>query len=210
MDDTKEEDWARHVADECDTSNYAPDITCTVGTIAYRQSYSNCSDSKWAAFKETFEALVMKRWTRDAEAGRDPRGMRHRWQVFWVEDEKLEGKSMAKLRDIWQQRTRIRTEWPTPHFFLMINDEVVDSVLRQATESQMPFVYAIDPEYGPLEEAEQDENDTVYKGYLTVAVEVVPTFWCEGGLDAGMAMEEFGQSDRLITDSFYIMLLKSN
>ncbi|KAH7419893.1 hypothetical protein BKA64DRAFT_651949 [Cadophora sp. MPI-SDFR-AT-0126] len=110
--DTKEEDWARLVADECDTSNYAPDITCTVGTLAYRQSYSNCSDSKWAAFKEKFEALVMKRWTRDAEAGRDPRGMRHRWQVFWVEDEKLEGKSIADLREfvpIFQDFVRLET-----------------------------------------------------------------------------------------------------
>lgn len=90
------------------------------------------------------------------------------------------------FRSIWQQRTRIRTDWPTPHFFLMINDEVVDSELSQTTKAQIPFVYAIDPEYNPLEGAKQDENDTVYRGYLTTAVKMIPIFWCEGGLDAGM------------------------
>lgn len=70
-----------------------------MGTIAYRQCYRNCSDSEWAVFREKFDVLMMKQWKRDSEAGYDSRAMLDKWEVFWIQDEKLEDLSMEELRE---------------------------------------------------------------------------------------------------------------
>lgn len=80
----------------------------------------------------------------------------------------------------------------------MVNDEVVDSVLQEPAKRQIPFVYAIDPNYAPDEEDEDED----YRGHLRIAVEQVPNFWCEVGPDDGRAMEKFRPCDGIARISF--------
>ncbi|KAF7870473.1 hypothetical protein EAF04_004217 [Stromatinia cepivora] len=156
--------WTRIIANEYEI-NGSPDLPWAAGTVAYRQCYRNCSALKWAAFRKEFDALMMKQWQQAPEKGGDSRGMMDRWKVFWREDEGLEDLSMDELRERFTTRTDTQGENPSNQFFVVVNDEVVDSTLEGPAKGKIPFVYAIDPNYEVEKEGEEEEDDDDdYKG----------------------------------------------
>ncbi|KAF7957465.1 hypothetical protein EAE96_003046 [Botrytis aclada] len=96
---------------------------------------------------------------------------------------------------------------PTHAFFLLVNEEVIASVLEGPAKGEIPFVYVVDthswPPYEPDEDEIEDEQyeDEDYKGYLKVAVELYGEFWYYVSM-GDFGMEELGPLDVISKDMF--------
>ncbi|TGO13952.1 hypothetical protein BTUL_0060g00070 [Botrytis tulipae] len=189
------------------TSSYPVSYT---GSIAYRTCYDACDSTRWNLFRQTFDALIMKTWEEQAKHGVDPDGARFLWKVWWFEAE--ESADMPSLNIKFTNIPGVRGTKP-PHnvdpglnpthvFFLLVNKEVIASVLEGPAKGNIPFVYAVDTRYWAPNEYHEDEDDIEdeenedYKGYLKVAVELFGEFWyCVSTGNVGM--KQLGPSDHV-------------
>ncbi|KAF7955448.1 uncharacterized protein EAE97_000707 [Botrytis byssoidea] len=159
-------------------------VNCT-GSVAYRTCYNACDSTRWNLFRQRFDTLILKKWEAQAKHGVDPDGARFLWKLWWFEAE--EGADMLTLNrkfadvpGIGDSDPPYNTDPdlnPTHAFFLLVNEEVIASVLEGPAKGEIPFVYVVDTRYWPPKDCEDEYyEDEYYKGYLKVAVELFGEF----------------------------------
>ncbi|KAF7921206.1 uncharacterized protein EAE98_008632 [Botrytis deweyae] len=211
--------WVKLIKEvvEGQSSSLCP-VNCT-GSVAYRTCYSACDSTRWNLFRQEFDRLILKKWEAQAKHGVDPDGARFLWKLWWFDAD--EGADMTSLNIKFADVPGIGDNNPSHHmdpdlnpthaFFLLVNEEVIASVLEGPAKGEIPFVYVVDthswPPYEPDEDEIEDEiengqcKDEDYKGYLKVAVELYGEFWYF--VSTGhFGMEELAPSDEISKDMF--------
>jgi hypothetical protein len=82
---------------------------------------------------------------------------------------------------------------PTHTSFLLVDEEVVASVLEGSSKGNTPFVYAVSPMYGTNEYRANDPEEP-FQGHLKVRVEEFLTGFLFNTSDGDVGFEEIGLS----------------
>ncbi|TGO53515.1 hypothetical protein BOTNAR_0293g00040 [Botryotinia narcissicola] len=105
-----------------------------------------------------FDTLILKKCEAQAKHGVDPDGARFLWKLWWFEAE--EGADMLTFNRKFADVPGIGDSDPpynmypdlnpTHAFSLLVNEEVIASVLEGPAKGEIPFVYVVDTRYWPL------------------------------------------------------------
>ncbi|TGO31791.1 hypothetical protein BHYA_0409g00050 [Botrytis hyacinthi] len=190
---------------------------CT-GTVAYYTCYETCGPTRWNLFRQAFYKLLLKQWENEVREGVDPKNLRALWKVrsFQVE----ENTSMVALRRKFNDTPRATDLWvddsywvsgsassttskfiPTLQIFLLIDADVVASVIEGPANREIPFLYVVDPCYGLFED-DEDDDDPEYKEYLKISVELFGEFWSNVSAGDIFDIEKLGPSDPVKKELF--------
>ncbi|KAF5879724.1 uncharacterized protein Bfra_006931 [Botrytis fragariae] len=195
------------------------------GTVAYYRCYETCGPARWNIFRQAFDKLLLKQWENEVKEGVDPENLRTLWKVrsFQVEEDT----SMVALRrtfndiptvseDIWVEdscwvsgsASSTDSEFiPTSQFFLLIDANVVASIIEGPANGEILFLCVVDPCYGLVED-DGDDGDPEYKGYLKISVEIFGEFWSNVSGGDIFDSEKLGPSDLVKTELFTSALNK--
>ncbi|TGO27786.1 hypothetical protein BPAE_0037g00690 [Botrytis paeoniae] len=155
-----------------------------------------------------FDKLLLKQWENEAREGVDPENLRTLWKTFndmptvsediWVDDSYWVSGSASSTNSEFI---------PTPQFFLLIDVDIVASVTEGPANSEITFLYVVDPCYGLVED-DGDDGDPEYKGYLKISVEFFGQFWSNVSAGDVFNIEKLGPSDLVKRELFTSALSK--
>ncbi|TGO31787.1 hypothetical protein BHYA_0409g00010 [Botrytis hyacinthi] len=163
----------------------------------------NCTGSK-------FDTLILKKWEAQAKHGVDPDGARFLWKLWWFDADEGAGMTSSNIKfadvpgigDSDPPYNMDPDLNPTHAFFLLVDEEVIASVLEGPAKGEIPFVYVVDTRYwSPKDCDDENYEDEYCKGYLKVAVELFGEFWCYVSM-GDVGMEQLTPSDRMSKDMY--------
>ncbi|TGO45462.1 hypothetical protein BCON_0390g00050 [Botryotinia convoluta] len=156
--------WVKLIKDVVggQSASFSP-VNCT-GSVAYRTCYNACNSTRWDLFRQKFDTLILKKWEAQAKHGVDPDGTKFLWKVCKFAD-------VPGIGDSDSPYNMDPDLNPTHAFFLLVDEEVIASVLEGPGKGEIPFVYVVDTRYWPPKDCEDEYyEDEYYKRYLKVTV----------------------------------------